>query len=250
MSLLQYKDSFPWAVSIKNQVLSLSMPPWFADERYARSGIFLALGDRGRHHRRLVSRGAPEGERNDADAPPEPRAATESDRCSRFRRPSSSVRRWRKRATRRFSRPDFGGSGFYDRSSFGRSGRPWFARRSSSSFRKGRRRVPRSLPGLPVKEPRSGRRARRPGSGERLPLDSDSLQEDVARGRKGNSGRSEVALSFAAKAVPIESVVVGSSAVYSLPRDVEVLSVLPSIRMPGSSRFRRRPFSPTEPRVR
>jgi len=34
MSLLAYKDTFPWAVSIKNQVLSLSMPPWFADERY------------------------------------------------------------------------------------------------------------------------------------------------------------------------------------------------------------------------
>ena len=36
MSLLAYKDTFPWAVSIKNQVLSLSMPPWFADERYGR----------------------------------------------------------------------------------------------------------------------------------------------------------------------------------------------------------------------
>ena len=34
MSLLGYKDTFPWAVSIKNQVLALSMPPWFADERY------------------------------------------------------------------------------------------------------------------------------------------------------------------------------------------------------------------------
>jgi hypothetical protein len=34
MSLLAYEDTFPWAVSIKNQVLSLSMPPWFADERY------------------------------------------------------------------------------------------------------------------------------------------------------------------------------------------------------------------------
>jgi len=34
MSLLRYKETFPWAVSIKNRVLSLSMPPWFADERY------------------------------------------------------------------------------------------------------------------------------------------------------------------------------------------------------------------------
>lgn len=34
MSLLSYKEAFPWAVSIKNEVLNLSMPPWFADERY------------------------------------------------------------------------------------------------------------------------------------------------------------------------------------------------------------------------
>jgi hypothetical protein len=33
MSVLTYKDAFPWAVAIKNHVLSLSMPPWFADER-------------------------------------------------------------------------------------------------------------------------------------------------------------------------------------------------------------------------
>lgn len=34
MSLLSYKETFPWAVSIKTRVLALSMPPWFADERY------------------------------------------------------------------------------------------------------------------------------------------------------------------------------------------------------------------------
>jgi hypothetical protein len=32
MSLLEYEKSFPWAVAIKNQVLALTMPPWFADE--------------------------------------------------------------------------------------------------------------------------------------------------------------------------------------------------------------------------
>jgi hypothetical protein len=37
MSLLTYKSTFPWAVSIKTRVLALSMPPWFADERY---GVF------------------------------------------------------------------------------------------------------------------------------------------------------------------------------------------------------------------
>jgi hypothetical protein len=34
MSLLEYKSTYPWAASIKNQVLGLAMPPWFADERY------------------------------------------------------------------------------------------------------------------------------------------------------------------------------------------------------------------------
>jgi hypothetical protein len=34
MSLLDYKSTYPWAASIKNQVLALAMPPWFADERF------------------------------------------------------------------------------------------------------------------------------------------------------------------------------------------------------------------------
>ena len=33
MSLLTYREAFPWAVSIKNEVLNLTMPPWFVDER-------------------------------------------------------------------------------------------------------------------------------------------------------------------------------------------------------------------------
>jgi hypothetical protein len=37
MSLLTYKEAYPWGVSIKNEVLNLAMPPWFADERY---GVF------------------------------------------------------------------------------------------------------------------------------------------------------------------------------------------------------------------
>jgi hypothetical protein len=31
MSLLEYEKTFPWAVAIKNQVLALTMPPWFVD---------------------------------------------------------------------------------------------------------------------------------------------------------------------------------------------------------------------------
>ena len=34
MSLLTYDEAYPWAVSIKNEVLGLTMPPWSADERY------------------------------------------------------------------------------------------------------------------------------------------------------------------------------------------------------------------------
>jgi len=34
MSLLTYKEAYPWGVSIKNEVLDLAMPPWFADDRY------------------------------------------------------------------------------------------------------------------------------------------------------------------------------------------------------------------------
>ena len=34
MSLLTYNSAFPWAVSIKNEVLNLAMPPWFIDERF------------------------------------------------------------------------------------------------------------------------------------------------------------------------------------------------------------------------
>lgn len=37
MSLLTYQEAYPWGVSIKNEVLALAMPPWFADERY---GVF------------------------------------------------------------------------------------------------------------------------------------------------------------------------------------------------------------------
>ena len=34
MSLSRTAKRFPWAVSIKNEVLHLAMPPWFVDERF------------------------------------------------------------------------------------------------------------------------------------------------------------------------------------------------------------------------
>src|SRR6201997_913903 len=33
-SLLSYKDARPWAKSIKEDVLTKKMPPWFADPQY------------------------------------------------------------------------------------------------------------------------------------------------------------------------------------------------------------------------
>src|ERR1700716_2208946 len=34
MSLLTYQQTRPWAVAIKEKVLSRTMPPWLADPRY------------------------------------------------------------------------------------------------------------------------------------------------------------------------------------------------------------------------
>ncbi len=81
MSLLGYQETFPWAVAIKNHVLALSMPPWFADER---TGAF-------RHQASLSASevdtivdwclgGTPEGEPSDArDERAEARTAVEPD---------------------------------------------------------------------------------------------------------------------------------------------------------------------------
>jgi hypothetical protein len=70
MSLLTYKDARPWAKAIKDAVLTRTMPPWFADEKY---GHIL-------NERRLkqsdidaiaswADAGAPEGDAKDAPAP-------------------------------------------------------------------------------------------------------------------------------------------------------------------------------------
>jgi hypothetical protein len=69
MSLLAYKDAYPWAVSIKNEVLELTMPPWFADERYGsfRHPSALTAGEMNIIVDWCLG-GSPEGD--PADAPP------------------------------------------------------------------------------------------------------------------------------------------------------------------------------------
>lgn len=72
MSLLDYRSAYPWAIAIKTEVLALSMPPWYADERYgsfARPGGLTAT-----EMNTLVDwclGGAPEGEPPSSPAPPE-----------------------------------------------------------------------------------------------------------------------------------------------------------------------------------
>ncbi len=209
------------------------MPPWFADERYSASGILprspatevdtivdWCLG------------GAPEGERNDADAPPEPRAVDGVRPVARdsggLRPPCGDGRSAPRGASR--NRTSAGADTAMNRVTAGAADR----RSLGGLLRRpeGKKAAAPSLPQSPVKEPEiwpegthraSGFRRTRP-SLIRIRYKKTWLEEG-----KEIRDRSEVALSFAAKAVPIESVVVGSSAVYSVPRDVEVLSVLPSI---------------------
>ncbi len=70
MSLLTYKEAYPWAISIKTEVLNLAMPPWFADERY---GEFRHAGGLTATEMNTIVDwclgGSPEGEPTDASAP-------------------------------------------------------------------------------------------------------------------------------------------------------------------------------------
>lgn len=70
-SLLSYKDARPWAKSIRENVLSRKMPPWFADPAY---GHF--ANDRSLNKQEIdtlvawVDSGAKEGDLKDAPPPP------------------------------------------------------------------------------------------------------------------------------------------------------------------------------------
>jgi hypothetical protein len=70
MSLLDYREAFPWAVAIKNEILDLAMPPWFADERHGafRRASSLAAGEMNTIVDWCLG-GTPEGDPKDAVAP-------------------------------------------------------------------------------------------------------------------------------------------------------------------------------------
>jgi hypothetical protein len=70
MSLLTYKDARPWAKAMRDAVLTRTMPPWFADEKYGH-----VLNERRLKQSdidaisRWADAGAPEGDAKDAPAP-------------------------------------------------------------------------------------------------------------------------------------------------------------------------------------
>ena len=70
MSLLTYADARPWAKAIKEQVLTRSMPPWFADTDHARFANDRRLSERDiRSIIDWVDGGAPEGDPRDKPVP-------------------------------------------------------------------------------------------------------------------------------------------------------------------------------------
>ena len=240
MSLLRYQETFPWAVSIKNRVLSLSMPPWFADERY---GAF-------RHSSSLTAGevdtivdwclgGTPEGEPGGAPANVE---RPESEPEMMLELPEAFVLDAGSTEAIHEARLETGlrRDRFLKSIEF-RPERPNVVR-SALLFV-----VPKgSKPGAPVASWVAGEEAEvwPEGRGMRLPAGA-SLHVRIHYKKtwldegKEIRDRSAVALYFSnGKAKPIESLVVearGGEGVYALTRDVEVLSILPKIEAPLDS---------------
>jgi hypothetical protein len=243
MSLLGYKQTFPWAVSIKNQVLSLSMPPWFADERY---GVF-------RHSSALTATevntivdwclgGTPEG--NPGDAPARGAGVASRERPEDapdmvLELPETFVLEADRGEARHEARLEVGlRRDRLLRSIEFRPGRP-NAVRSALLFV-----VPKgSKPGAPAASWVAGEGAEvwPEGRGVRLPAGASLLVRIHYKKTWLDEGkeirdRSAVALYFSkGKAKPIESLVVearGGVGVYPLPRDVELLSLLPKVEAP------------------
>jgi len=243
MSLLGYEETFPWAVSIKNQVLALSMPPWFADERY---GVF-------RHSSSLTASevntivdwclgGTPEG---DPGAAPVRGAGVESpegepDRVLEL--PETFVLAADRGEARHEARLEIG----LRRDRLLRAieflpERP-NAVRSALLFV-----VPKGAkPGAPVASWIAGEGAEAwpESSGVRLPAGASlyvriHYKKTWVDEGKEIRDRSRVGLYFSkGKARPIESLVVEAQegeGVYPLTRDVEVLSLLPMVEGPLDS---------------
>jgi hypothetical protein len=238
MSLLRYKETFPWAVSIKNQVLSLSMPPWFADERY---GSF-------QHSASLTATevntivdwclgGTPEGDPGDAATRADAHAVIEPDLVLELKEPFILTAD-RAEAHHEALLPTALGRDRILRSIEFRPEQPNVVR-SAVFFvaPKGKK------PGAPTGSwiAGEGTQVWPEGTGVRLPAGASLLvrihyKKTWLTEGKEIRDRSALALSFASKkAEPIESVLVVESGVYPLSRDVEVVSMLPSIEAPVES---------------
>jgi hypothetical protein len=246
MSLLGYKDTFPWAVSIKNQVLALSMPPWFADERY---GAF-------RHSSSLTATevntlvdwclgGTPEGDPGDAPARGAGVAGVangerpEGEPDVVLELPETLVLEADRGEARHEARLETGlRRDRLLRAIEFRPGRP-NAVRSALLFV-----VPKgSKPGAPAASWVAGEGVEvwPDGRGVRLPAGASLLVRIHYKKTWLDEGkeirdRSAVGLYFSkGKAKSIEGLVVearGGEGVYPLSRDVEVLSFLPKIEAP------------------
>jgi hypothetical protein len=232
MSLLRYKDTFPWAVSIKNQVLALSMPPWFADERY---GSF-------RHSGSLTAAevdtivdwclgGAPEGSASGGAAPPGV-SSSPSMRDLELALPEPFVLAADRGEARHEAllATDLRADRVLRSIEF-RPEHPSVVR-SALFFV-----VPKGgTPGAPAATWIAGEGAEvwPSGTGLRFPANASLLvrihyKKTWLEEGKEIRDRSAVAISFATKKTePVESIVVGARETHPIPRDVELLSILPS----------------------
>jgi hypothetical protein len=243
MSLLGYQETFPWAVSIKNQVLALSMPPWFADERY---GAF-------RHSSSLTATevdtivdwclgGTPEGDPDDAPARGIVVDRPEGEPDMVLELPETFVLEADRGEARHEALLETGlRRDRFLRSIEFRPERP-NAVRSALLFV-----VPEgSKPVAPAASWVAGEGAEvwLEGRGVRVPAGASLLVRIHYKKTWLDEGkeirdRSSVALYFSrGKARPIESLVVearGGEGVYPLSRDVEVVSFLPKVEAPLDS---------------
>jgi hypothetical protein len=243
MSLLSYKDTFPWAVSIKNRVLALSMPPWFADERYGSFHEAAALS--AAEMNTIVDwclGGTPEGDPASVPA----RAQVSGDSPGE----ADLLLQFRESFVLEADR----GEGIHEARLETGLEREHFLR--AIEFRPERPNVVRSAllfvvprgskAGAPVASWIAGESARvwPEGRGLRLPAGSSLSARIHYRKTWLDEGkeirdRSAVALYLSkGKAKPIESLVVethGGVRDYELPRDLEVLSLIPRIEAPLES---------------
>lgn len=242
MSLLDYRQTFPWAVAIKSQVLSLSMPPWFADER---EGAFL-------HSSSLTAGevntivdwclgGTPEGDPAEAPArAPDRDSSLETDLLLPL--PEPFVLEAARKEARHEAHLETGlRQERFLRSIALRPESPNVVRSALFYVVPGT-----GEPGVPVASwiAGDGEIAWPEGKGLRLPR--GALLQVVIHYRKTwlDEGkeirdRSSVALTFAKeRARPVESLVVearGRDGDYRLSRDVEVLSLIPRLSSPADS---------------